>query len=277
MVLYDLNRHYEYRGTNIRDIEPISRATDVQIGLADLPAPGQDVHLEILRGWLDHCDKHHSCRPNRDGDVRMPTRLIDVDTIDADVVYLREMEPLDNDDWIALSYRWGPEPHTSTTTDNKHTHIAGMILKDLPQTFQDAIKITRGLGKRYLWIDSICIMQGKGGDFRRESKRMEDVYSGAYCVLAASCATDQRSGFLLPQEARKYVALKDIQSDKGIFYVCERIEDFKAHVLEGDLCRRGWVLQERALARRTIFFTERQTYWECGHGIRCETLVKMTK
>jgi hypothetical protein len=250
----------------------------VQIGFTDLPVPGQNIHLEILRGWLDHCDKNHKCRPKRSEDLRMPTRLIDVGTIGEDVVHLREMQPSDNDDWIALSYRWGLKPHTSTTIKNKNTHIAGMVLNKLPQTFRDAIKITRSLGKRYLWIDSICIIQGEGGDFSKESKRMEDVYSGAYCVLAASCATDQKSGFLLPrEEARKFVTLEAGNGADGMFYICERIEDFKEHVLEGDLCRRGWVLQERALARRTIFFTKHQTYWECGERIRCETLAKMKK
>jgi len=41
--------------------------------------------------------------------------------------------------------------------------------------------------------------------------------------------------------------------------------------------KRGWVLQERALACRTIYFTAQQTYWECGGGVRCETLTKMSK
>jgi hypothetical protein len=43
------------------------------------------------------------------------------------------------------------------------------------------------------------------------------------------------------------------------------------------LNKRGWVLQERALARRTIYFTARQTYWECGCGVRCETLTRLHK
>jgi hypothetical protein len=61
------------------------------------------------------------------------------------------------------------------------------------------------------------------------------------------------------------------------FYVCEAIDDFQHDVIDGRLNKRGWVLQERALARRTIYFTENQTYWECGEGVRCETLAKMRK
>jgi hypothetical protein len=212
------------------------------------------------------------------GRVGVPTRLIDVGTDDSAIVHLREIDPSFSDDWVALSYRWGPTPHFSTTTETIKTHLAGMSWNQLPHTFQDAIKITRSLEKRYLWIDSLCIIQGEGGDFKEESKRMEDVYSGAYCVLAASRATEQRSGFLFSrQEARKYVTLKADEDTDSVYYVSERIEKFKEHVLDGELCQRGWVYQEHALARRTIFFTEHQTYWECGEGIRCETLSKMSK
>ena len=38
-----------------------------------------------------------------------------------------------------------------------------------------------------------------------------------------------------------------------------------------------WVLQERALARRTIYFAENQTYFECGRGIQCESMTNMHK
>lgn len=273
--------------TAITGIDTGSRALDVQIGLPELPEAGTDLHFGLIRGWIHDCDTTHStptCKPSKDTQLtvnispRLPTRLIHVGRNDEDVVKLQEMRAEDTGDWIALSYRWGDSPPFSTTRQNLSRHINGMALTSLPRTFQDAIKVTRALGRKYLWIDSICIIQGEDGDFRHESKRMEDVYSGAYCVLAASCATDQRSGFLLPRVRRRYVALNSKQGGNGgLLYVCSMIEDFRGHVLQGALHKRGWVLQEHALARRTIFFTKHQTYWECGHGVRCETMVKMKK
>jgi hypothetical protein len=59
--------------------------------------------------------------------------------------------------------------------------------------------------------------------------------------------------------------------------VCQNIDNFKDHVLNGELNSRGWVLQEHALARRTLFFTEHQTYFECSSGVRCETSTKLSK
>jgi hypothetical protein len=104
---------------------------------------------------------------------------------------------------------------------------------------------------------------------------MEDVFSNAYCVLAASRANDQRDGFLGKREKRNYITFHP-ENDQP-FFVCEPIDNFNKDVIQGSLNKRGWVLQERALARRTIYFTETQTYFECGGGVRCETLAKMHK
>lgn len=261
----------------------------IQIGLPELPEAGNDLHFRVLRAWLDDCDDQHfkpTCRPTRSssmtGDLswKMPTRLIDVGHVGDNTVRLRATQPEDTGNWVALSYRWGPEPpngYFSTTRENLEENMNGLEFAKLPLTFQDAIRVTRALGQRFLWIDSMCIVQGSNGDFQQEFKRMEHVYSGAYCVLAASCATDQGSGFLSPRLPRRCVSLMSADGVGDSIYVCELTEDFRGHVLLGDLNRRGWVLQEHALARRTLFFTNHQTYWECGHGVRCETMIRMTK
>jgi hypothetical protein len=84
--------------------------------------------------------------------------------------------------YIALSYCWGPQtlkPFATTTYANIKDRKLGIPLEQLPQTFQDAITITRGFGIRYLWIDTLCILQGHDSeakaDWSRESMKMADV------------------------------------------------------------------------------------------------------
>ncbi|KAF4986226.1 hypothetical protein FGRMN_10938, partial [Fusarium graminum] len=154
-------------------------------------------------------------------------------------------------------------------------HIAGIEMTHLPRTFRDAIKVTRAIGCPYLWVDSICIVQGPDGDFQQEAKQMEQVYSGAYCVLAASRRPGHDAGFLGPRIESRSVGLRATGAAEP-FFICEMINDFKTHALDGPLSGRGWVLQEHALARRTIYYTDFQCYFECGDGVRCETLAKMT-
>ena len=152
----------------------------------------------------------------------------------------------------------------------------GIPFSELPRTFQDAVHITRRLGIQYLWIDSLCIIQGDAEDWDRESKQMEQVYSSAYATISASCASGNDDGFLKPRISRECVMKTDVLAGSTV-YLCRAIDDFDNDVEKADINKRGWILQERALSRRTMYFTENQTYWECGEGVRCETLNKMIK
>ncbi|KAI0908557.1 heterokaryon incompatibility protein-domain-containing protein [Ustulina deusta] len=130
----------------------------------------------------------------------------------------------------------------------------------VPKTFRD------------LWIDSLCILQDNKNDWEYESTRMEQVFSSAYCTIAASSSKSSVEGFLNYREPRPCVK---VETGKRTLYVCPNIDDLYRDVDLGELNSRGWVLQERALSRRTIFYTSTQVYWECGAGVRCETLAKL--
>ncbi|KAI0476359.1 heterokaryon incompatibility protein-domain-containing protein [Xylariaceae sp. FL0804] len=221
----------------------------------------------------------------------LPTRLIDVGRAGSGTVRIVETGP-DHDTqsdyyrYVALSHPWGDaraHPPFCTFPDNLERHrCPGIRLGDLPRTFRDAVTVTRALGLAHLWIDSLCIVQGPAGDFHAEAGRMGDVFSSAYCVLAATRATSQHDGFLRERECERSSTTRPKHPDGGVgvdeeekeeekecigvvafrrragedFYVCRARDDFGRDVLDGGLNRRGWVLQERALARRTIYFAE---------------------
>ncbi|KAK7718097.1 hypothetical protein SLS63_010580 [Diaporthe eres] len=204
----------------------------------------------------------------------LPTRLIHVGANDSDTINLCITQPEDKFEYIALSHPWGEGPHFCTTLDNVEAYRNKIDFGELPVMFQDAVVTTRKLGLEYLWIDSICIIQGEGGDFDQEAKKMEDVFSSAFCVIAASSAQGQHDGFLnRPRQNRECLTFE--RAGLPPLYVSRFMDDFNKDVLESPLSKRGWVLQERALARRTIYFTDNQIYWECGRGVRSEMLTKM--
>ncbi|KAF4952468.1 hypothetical protein FGADI_6702 [Fusarium gaditjirri] len=293
-----------------RDFETPS---PTQIGRPRLPAsPREAEHFRLIKQWLEVCDENHdACKRvslpketvprhitvyemdsvesvvSRDLQSRkstqLPTRLLEVGTQDSPKIRLcntqTENIPVQVK-YIALSHPWGEatvtNPHFCTTTSNVVAYSNEIKFEALPHTFKDAVCTTRALGVEYLWIDSLCIIQGPGGDFETESSRMEQVFSSAYCVIAASSALGQFDGFLKDRtqsSENDYVAFSHERN--APFYVCCFLDDFNNDVLEGSMNKRGWVLQERALARRTIYFTDKQTYFECGDGVRCETLTKM--
>lgn len=243
-----------------------------------LPPAGSHSHFGIIKQWLRECDESHpACKLSNDPSANwFPTRVLDIGNNDDRVVRLWEPGPDDKGHYVALSHPWGRGAHFITDKNNLEQRKKGIQLEKLPQTFVDAILTTRAIGQRYLWIDSLCIIQGSDGEFQAQTKIMERIFSSAYCVLAATRAHGQTDGFLGPRQERDYVTMKD-RTDGTLLYVCENIDDFNGHVLNGPLSQRGWAFQEHALARRTVFFAEGQTYWECGEGVRCETLTKMKK
>ena len=82
---------------------------------------------------------------------------------------------------------------------------------------------------------------------------METVFSSAYCVIAATAAEGTDDGFLGPWPLGRFVTLSN---PLGPLYLCESIDNFRGDVEDAGLSHRGWVLQERALAQRTIFFSK---------------------
>lgn len=247
-----------------------------QLGRPQLPKSGSAMHTKVLTEWIHSCDLDHACNPKRV--PFLPTRVLDVSGPEVDIVRLfcgtrGQTSP---GRYIALSHRWGlPSENWKfcTKKDNLTSRKEGIRVADLPQTFQDAITTTRALSVQYLWIDSICIVQDDAHDWDIESKLMGQVFSSAYVTIAATCASGTKDGFLKPRPTRDCVTIK--MDDDCNLYLCNSIDDFNNDVDHGELNTRGWVLQERALSRRTIHFAENQTYWECGEGVRCETLTKM--
>lgn len=56
--------------------------------------------------------------------------------------------------YMDLSHCWGEHQIIPTMKDTIRERQTGIPWANLSRTFQDAIQVTRGLGFRYIWIDS---------------------------------------------------------------------------------------------------------------------------
>ncbi|KAM0421044.1 hypothetical protein ACHAPT_011115 [Fusarium lateritium] len=111
-----------------------------------LQAPAEDIYtarrisgmidFDHIRKGLDHCQTHHpdECQPKFDKGL-LATRMVDV-------LARKVVNCPDQCDYLALSYVWG----------GVHPEPGALEAGTLPQTIEDAITLTRGLGKRYLWV-----------------------------------------------------------------------------------------------------------------------------
>ncbi|PTB71764.1 HET-domain-containing protein [Trichoderma longibrachiatum ATCC 18648] len=257
--------------------DPASRFAPpyAQVGLPVLPSAGSAQQFKLLNEWVKRCDKSHDCLSHKNGideNVKTPTRLI---KIGFRRLRLVETSNGTSGKYVALSHCWGSltkEQKFCTYQSNIEALKKEIPYKSLPKSFQDAVRVTRALRVPYLWIDSICIIQGDEEVWKSEASKMEQVFSSAYCTITTSSATSSLDGFLGERLPR---ACATIQTSRGPLYLAEAIDDFHKHVENSVLSTRGWVLQERALSRRTIYFTSTQVYWECGEGVVCETFATL--
>jgi len=66
--------------------------------------------------------------------------------------------------YIALSHCWGATNSFLTTRETIESRKIGFLPDQAPATFRDAIIVARCLEIRYLWIDSLCIIQEDTAD-----------------------------------------------------------------------------------------------------------------
>ena len=91
--------------------------------------------------------------------------------------------------YIALSHCWGKNPIVRTTTSTLAQRKQGIEISLLPPTFRDAIIIARRLDVRYLWIDSLCIIQDDELDWQTESAKMSTIYQHALLTISAGLSS----------------------------------------------------------------------------------------
>lgn len=230
--------------------------------------------------WIEACEtQHEHCGVGRD--VPLPKRLIDLDPIqNADNefgVKLAETENLVGT-YASLSHCWGKEPMPMRTLEATiEPHKIFMPWKELPRTFQDAANISRRLGIRYLWIDSLCIIQDSTDDWQIESAKMANIYRNSFITIAAAAAGDFRGGcfardkigdtcFHVQGDDVPDGTVIGVRDSNGLGWVHD-----ESHLSSFfTMFTRAWIFQERLLSRRVLYFNHGELQLECRQGLVCE-------
>jgi hypothetical protein len=218
------------------------------------------------RAWLEDCRRNHTETCPRNGSVSLPSRLIDVgdDSIAPDV-RLRVSGKGETGEYIALSYCWGGPQPVTTTLGTLAVMRQRIAFQFLPRTLQDAIRVTRSLGQRYLWVDAICIIQDSDEDKQQEIQKMDSIYKNAALTISAAAASAVSEGFLGRQpEPLPSLEWRFDVPDVGAHTIfistsLPRLNYWPNHPLD----RRGWALQESILSSRLLVFSEHEPVWHC--------------
>ncbi|KAI1350956.1 heterokaryon incompatibility protein-domain-containing protein [Xylaria sp. FL0043] len=224
--------------------------------------------LEVASEWLRTCLDHHDvCKRRAQSSKFTPTRLLDVG-LESDQQWKLHLSAKEEQTtpYMTLSHCWGKSQFLKLEQSTLDAFCKGMPVSALPQTFRDAIEVARRCSVRYIWIDSLCIMQDSDDDWRKEASKMQMVYASSLCNIAASDATGAEEGIFRARDPR-YVESFIIRPQwedcpPTDYLVCDKTAA-SHNLFNAPLVQRGWVLQERVLALRSLHFTKNQIFWQC--------------
>lgn len=236
--------------------------------------------VDALLGWNRQCLASHThCGSGLD--QLMPHRVLKIENHDECRVRLVEGRTYGR--YAALSHRWcSKTPGASLTKaqiDIFRTQVPNKLFYPL---LRDAIKICGHLEIEFIWIDCMCIVQDDPADWATEASQMASIYENASLVIAGSgCSEDEENG-LHSSSLNKYPPKEIIkvhdepvhirpQLSHPVWRDQGKLTEFSISA-EYPLMSRGWVFQERALAKRTVHFTREELVWECTEAVWCECM-----
>jgi hypothetical protein len=185
-----------------------------------------------------------------------------------------------NTKYAVLTHCWGGvEIHSKTTLANVDGYFISIDIETLPKTFREAIQIARALQLRYLWIDSLCIIQQCAPDWEIESAKMAAIFRNATLTISASTAENSTQGcgintllppskqFTLPYRAalgqrQPYFSISrtnrnPLKIQKGAWWEERPFSEFPIH-------SRAWIFQEKVLSRRILHATHGFFIYQCA-------------
>lgn len=251
--------------------------------------------MDLVREWWLRCERqpqYHSrcsrtlsgCRAIDTNRTPLPRRCICVAPLDAGVADSSDF-PLDfrlekteggRGQYICLSHRW-VQPDTrqsSTTKSNYQARLAGIGFSQLPPLFIHTLRAAAKFGIRYVWIDSLCIIQDDADDWNQESRKMGKYYQLATFTLTSTFSSEDTASFdgYSPPKLQRVVRLPyrdKTGRQRGYFYVYPRARrsvlaaEWTSHITSSGLLTRGWIFQEWLLSRRIVCLTPSGVYVQC--------------
>ncbi|KAF2833349.1 HET-domain-containing protein [Ophiobolus disseminans] len=246
-------------------------------------ATSSDESWSVATSWINECRKtHKACNAGQIDVPWYPTRLLEIGKDQSDNIIVRLIQSANHrmlsPPYCTLSHCWGKAQIIQLNERTRTSLESGIFVDQMPLTFREAIAITMKLGVRYIWIDSLCIIQDSRLDWLHEAGLMHKVYSYSYCNISASASVDSSEGLFRQRNSRilqsSHTSINVAGIDPALHHTHCNIYDYffwSNNVAHCTINRRAWVVQERMLAPRVLHFGKDQLLWECKEQDACES------
>ncbi|KAG2093767.1 heterokaryon incompatibility protein-domain-containing protein [Suillus cothurnatus] len=214
--------------------------------------------FKLALDCLAQCTLRHDCPKPQE--TSLPTRVIDCSDPERPKLVLTDgMQGF----YAALSYVWGePQPHSVCTT-KLSTYLESIDILLLPKTIKDAIFCTYNLNFRFLWADTLCILQDSDEDKQREIPQMCDIYRCAYVTIIAASSQKVSEGFLNNRKRPVETLLPFWCPDGKLGTISVDEGDGSIRSSQEPVNRRAWCFQERLLSPRTLVYASHTLQYQC--------------
>jgi Heterokaryon incompatibility protein (HET) len=233
------------------------------------------IDFKVPIWWMEYCDKHHNKSCVTKISSATPEALPEIfvinceDTLKSGVLQIVKREPEDR--FAVLSYVWGQRSKRSQSIDVLSKSAESTLRFDfLPNVIKDAIIATSRIKMRYLWVDRFCLDTGDTELRHTTIIKMHLIYSAAEVAIIATAGKDDEYGLPGVQDTLR-VAQNTCKVNNDLTLVSS-MESPANSIEQSVWATRAWTLQEGALPRRRLVFTNDQLYFECQQ-IHCREAV----
>lgn len=259
--------------------------------------------MPVVRRWLECCEEtHRACKKKPGQHFSRAARILDVSGCSEGTPTIRLISASDLDGseekYCILSYVRGTTDIDCRLTKDKLAQYwrSGIQFSALPATFKDAVAVTALLGIRFLWIDSLCIIQDDEQDWQTETSKVAILFHDAELTISATDALSVDEGSNLLHPLTPSTSFRSLPPTIPIFSarggtgwsISQPVKDrssFRSPVLP--ISRRAWPFQERLLSRRILHLKHSQLGWQChtifesengcANGMHFDMLIKFQR
>ncbi|KAI1405697.1 heterokaryon incompatibility protein-domain-containing protein [Hypoxylon fuscum] len=261
----------------------------------DISAAREENRKDQGQKWFRECSSTHDCDQHRDTKFR-PTRLVEVvwgsrNSPQWRIVQANECPEVHQHEYATLSHRWPSQGMVSLVQDNLLSFKLPQAQEKLPDRWQQALDMARVLQLRYIWIDSLCIIQDSVEDWRRESLTMNKIYKNSTLTFLLTTPPYETLPLVNTPYSARFMRcfiqldlmrwLEDVPSATNTMASTHTSQASRNLMTElecpgvnflvlnrSETSRRGWIFQERLLSNRILHMDLGQWYWQCN--IMCE-------
>ncbi|KAH7055744.1 heterokaryon incompatibility protein-domain-containing protein [Macrophomina phaseolina] len=225
------------------------------------------IDSDTFRRWISTCYDEHGGLCKSVEPCSSPVSARPRWFVDTRRRRLVEADPTQS--YVALSYVWGAVPQYKTLREDlenlQQDGYLDRVDVAIPRTVRDAIGLVPLLGMRYLWVDSLCILQEDGDELWDQIHGMASIYANASMTIVAAQGEDANFGLRGVKGVSQPRKLPDeIHTLRDGTQVMSYGDGWFSRLMPTKYSYRAWTFQEYLFSRRKIIFKDDSVYWECG-------------